>query len=108
VPPVPHSDELGALACATALTTGALADWCGLAHSAPTSDVHDRYPVTGAAAPAAASATSAPHEAKARVNPNTQSGNTHTRIRSEGMRAQNVCCLARTSDSHRWRVSILT
>jgi hypothetical protein len=63
VPLVPHSDELGALACAPARTTRALADWFGLAHSAPTSDVHCRRPSTGAAAPATASATYAPHEA---------------------------------------------
>jgi hypothetical protein len=63
VPLIPHSDELGALARALARTTRALADWFGLAHSAPTSDVHCRHPSTGAAAPAAASAANAPHEA---------------------------------------------
>jgi hypothetical protein len=64
VPLVPHSDELGALACAMAGTTRVLSDWCGLAHFAPTSDVHDRCSGTGAAAPATASATGASHEAK--------------------------------------------
>lgn len=63
MPLIPHSDELGALARALARTTRALADWFGLAHSAPTSDVHCRHPSTGAAAPATASACNAPHEA---------------------------------------------
>jgi hypothetical protein len=63
VPLIPHSDELGALARALTRTTRALASWCGLAHSAPTSDVHCRRPSTGATAPATASATIAPHEA---------------------------------------------
>ena len=63
MPHVPHSDELGALARAPAGTTRILADWFGLAHSAPTSDVHCRHPSTGAATPATASATRAPHEA---------------------------------------------
>jgi hypothetical protein len=60
---VPHSDELGALACALARATRALASWFGLATSAPTSDVLCRRPGTGTAAPATESATIAPHEA---------------------------------------------
>jgi hypothetical protein len=92
VPLVPHSDELGALASATAMATSALAGWCGLAHSAPTSDVHDRHPVTGAAAPATASATTAPHEAK-HGDPDTQDGNTHARIRSEGAQPRTPAAL---------------
>jgi hypothetical protein len=63
VPLVPHSDELGALARALARTTRVLANWFGLAHFAPTSDVHCRHPSTGAATPATASAAHAPHEA---------------------------------------------
>jgi hypothetical protein len=42
------------------------------------------------------------------VNSNTQSGTTHARFRSGGARAQNVCCLVRSDDSHRQRASILT
>ena len=64
MPLVPHSDELGALARATAGTTRAPRDWCGLAHSASTSDVHDRHSGTGAATPVTTSATGAAHEAK--------------------------------------------
>jgi hypothetical protein len=107
VPLIPHSDELGALARALTGTTRVLSDWCGLAHSAPTSDVPCRHSGTGAAAPATASATIA-RTRRSKVNPNTQSDTTHARFRSEGMRAQNVCCLVRSDDSHRQRASILT
>jgi hypothetical protein len=64
VPLVPHSDELGALACALARATRAfLGTGLALPTSAPTSDVLCRRPSTGAATPATASATIAPHEA---------------------------------------------
>jgi hypothetical protein len=89
VPLIPHSDELGALARALAGTTRALADWFGLAHSAPTSDVHCRHPGTGATAPAAASATLR-HTRRCKVNPNTQS---HTPTPGLGAGA----CMPRTS-----------
>jgi hypothetical protein len=45
-------------------TTRVLSNWFGLAHFAPTSDVHCRHSGTGATAPAAASANAAPHEAE--------------------------------------------
>jgi hypothetical protein len=86
VPLIPHSDELGALARALTRTTRALSDWFGLAHSAPTSDVHCRHPSTGAAAPATASATGAPQRGGARRNPEAQGASTFARFRSEGVK----------------------
>jgi len=106
VPLVPHSDELGALACATAGATRALSDWCGLAHSAPTSDVQCRRSSAGAAAPATASATLL-RTRRSMANLNTQSATTQARIRDQGAHARNVCCLDGSDDSHRRRASIL-
>jgi len=94
VPLVPHSDELGALACAMAGTTRALADWCGLAHSAPTSDVQCRRPGTGATAPTTASATLL-RTRRSTVILDTQSATTQARVRGQGVHARNVYCLDR-------------
>jgi len=104
---MPHSDELGALARALTGTTRVLSDWFGLAHSAPTSDVLCRHSGTGAAAPATASATIVPHEAE-QGEPEHPERHDHARFKSGGVRAQNVCCLVRSDDSHRQRASILT
>jgi hypothetical protein len=93
VPLIPHSDELGALARALARTTRALADWFGLAHSAPTSDVHCRHPSTGAAAPATASAFNAPHEAGHGVTRKPRVTAPSPGLGAKGVHTQNVCAL---------------
>ena len=107
MPLVPHSDELGALACAMAGTTRVLSDWCGLAHllrpltftidvraPAPRLQPRRRLPAL--------------RTRRSTVDPNTQDDGTHARFRSGGAHAQNVCRLARSDDFHRQRESILT
>jgi len=64
VPLIPHSDELGALARALAGTTRDLADWFGLAHSAPTSDVRFSAPGHRRHGSSRSVGCRAPHEAK--------------------------------------------
>jgi hypothetical protein len=108
VPLVPHSDELGALACAMAGTTRVL--WTGVALptllrpltftigiQAPASQLQSRRRLLPAL-----------RTRRSTVNPNTQSGHIHARIRSGGVHAQNVYRLTRSDDSHRQRVPILT
>jgi hypothetical protein len=106
VPLVPHSDELGALACAMTGTTRVLSDWCGLAHLLRpltfTIDVRAPAPQLQPRRRLPALRTR-----RSTVNPSTQGDDTHARIRSGGAHAQNVCRLTRTDDSHRQRVSIL-
>jgi hypothetical protein len=107
VPLVPHSDELGALARATAGTTRALRTGVALPTllrpltftigiQAPASQLQSRRRL-----PALRTRRSA-------VNPNTQGDSTHARVRSEGVHAQNVCRLTSSDDSHRQRAAILT
>jgi hypothetical protein len=83
-------------------------NWLGLAHCAPTSDVHGRRPSTGAVAPATTSATGASARGGAAVNTDTQGDSALARFRSGGVHTQNACCLVRSDDSHRQRAGILT
>ena len=108
MPLVPHSDELGALARAPAGTIRALAGWFGLAHFAPTSDVHGSASEHRRRGSSHCVGYQCSARGGARCNPNTQGDSTLARFRDEDLYTLNVYHLVSSDDSHRQRASTLT